>query len=461
MRDLNCFKAYDIRGRLGIDLDANIARRIGLAFAEELGARRVVLGRDIRASSDELADAVARGLMAHGVEVRDLGLCGTEEVYCATALQEACGGIMVTASHNPIDWNGMKLVARGSAPLAPATLQAIRARAEATPEVPAPAPGARRVDLPEARADYVARVLSFVDAPALGPLRIVADAGNGAAGPTFDAIAAALADRGAKLTFTRLHHTPDPAFPNGIPNPLLPQNRHATAAAVRETGADMGLAWDGDFDRCFFFDHTGAFIDGEYLVALLAEAFLARDPGATIVHDPRVVLATTATVERAGGQAVQSRTGHAFVKQAMRDTGAVYGGEMSAHHYFRDFFCCDSGMIPWLLVADLISRKARSLADLVGQLRADYPSSGEINFRLGDPAAAVARVEAQFAPLAQSRDMADGLSLGFGTWRFNLRASNTEPLLRLNVESHGDADLVADKVAELTELIGAAPSGEH
>lgn len=462
MRDLNCFKAYDIRGRLGIELDAGIARHIGLAFAEELGARRVVLGRDIRASSAELADAVAEGLMAHGVEVRDLGLCGTEEVYCATALQEACGGgIMVTASHNPIDWNGMKLVARGAAPLAPATLQAIRARAEAAPEVPPPLATALRVDVPDARAAYVARVLSFVTPKALGPLHIVVDPGNGAAGPTFDAIAAALSDQGARLRFTRIHHDPDPSFPNGIPNPLLPQNRHATAAAVRAAGADMGLAWDGDFDRCFFFDHAGAFIDGEYLVALLAEAFLARDPGAAIVHDPRVVLATTATVASAGGRAVQSRTGHAFLKQAMRDTGAIYGGEMSAHHYFRDFFCCDSGMIPWLLVADLISRKGRSLADLVGQLRADYPSSGEINFRLDDPAAAVARVEAHFAPRARSRDTADGLSLEFEGWRFNLRASNTEPLLRLNVESHGDAALVAAKVARLSELIGVAPAADH
>ncbi len=461
MRDLNCFKAYDIRGRLGPDLDAGIARRIGAAFAQELGARRVVLGRDVRASSNELAEAVAEGLMSCGAEVLDLGLCGTEEVYCATALQEACGGIMVTASHNPIDWNGMKLVARGSAPLSPETLGAIRRRAEALAEVPPPAGGAARRALPEARAAYVARVLSFADPATLGPLHIVADAGNGAAGPSFDAIAAALEAAGAKLRITRIHHDPDPRFPNGFRNPFLPGNRHATAEAVRKAGADLGLAWDGDFDRCFFFDHTGAFIDGEYLVALLAEAFLARDPGAAIVHDPRVVLATTATVARAGGRAVQSRTGHAFLKQAMRDTGAVYGGEMSAHHYFRDFFCCDSGMIPWLLVAGLIGRKGKPLADLVGQLRADYPSSGEINFRLDDPAGAVARVEAHFAPQALSRDDADGLSLTFAEWRFNLRSSNTEPLLRLNVEARGDADLVARRVAELGALIGVPPASDH
>ncbi|QYK40607.1 MAG: phosphomannomutase [Paracoccaceae bacterium] len=449
---LTCFKAYDIRGRLGIDLDEGIARRIGRAFADGMAARRVVLGRDCRASSAALSAAVADGLVMQGVQVIDLGLCGTEEVYFATDHHGADGGICVTASHNPMDYNGMKLVGRGSAPLDPATDMArVQALAEAG-AFAAALPGAVSA-APETRAAYVARVLSLVDTRALRPLHIVVNAGNGAAGPTFDAIAAALAD--TPLRFTRLHHDPDGTFPNGIPNPLLPQNRPATARAVVAAGADFGVAWDGDFDRCFLFDHRGGFVDGEYVVGLLAEAALAREPGAAIVHDPRVVWNTQDVVERAGGRAVQARTGHAYLKAAMRATGAIYGGEMSAHHYFRDFMACDSGMIPWLLVAELVSRRGVGLADLVDSRRAAFPSSGEINFHLPDPAAAVARVEAALSPLAMARDDTDGLSLDLGRWRLNLRRSNTEPLLRLNVEARGDAGLVETGVAQVRALIGA------
>ncbi len=303
------------------------------------------------------------------------------------------------------------------------------------------------------RADFVARVLSFVDLAALRPLKILVNAGNGAAGPTFDAIAAALAAKAAPLQFIRLHHTPDGSFPHGIPNPLLPENQPVTAQAVRAAGADMGVAWDGDFDRCFFFDATGAFVPGEYVVGLLAETFLAKEPGAAIVHDPRVIWNTQDLVARAGGRAIAAPTGHAFLKQALRDTGAVYGGEMSAHHYFRDFMCCDSGMIPWLLVAELIGRSGKSLAELLATRRAAFPSSGEINFRVADVPATVARIEQVYAPLAQGRDDLDGLSLDFGDWRFNLRASNTEPLLRLNVEARGRQDLVDQGVAEISALI--------
>lgn len=449
---LTCFKAYDIRGRLGIDLDADIARRIGRAFARGLDARRVVLGRDARASSADLAEAVAAALVAEGAEVLDLGLSGTEEMYFATTHFSADGGICVTASHNPMDWNGMKMVGQGSAPLDPATTMArIKALAEADDFGPAAPGGSRRDVADEARAAYVERVLSFVDSAALKPLTIVVNAGNGAAGPTFDAIAAALETRGAPLRFIRMHHDPDGSFPNGIPNPLLPENRPVTADAVRAAGADMGVAWDGDFDRCFFFDHQGGFIDGEYVVGLLAEVFLAKEAGATIIHDPRIIWNTQDVVGRAGGQAVQSRTGHAFVKQAMRATGAVYGGEMSAHHYFRDFVACDSGMIPWLLVAELVSRTGRPLADLVAARQAAFPSSGEINFHLADPRAAVERVRAAYAPQALDSDTTDGLGLSFADWRFNLRASNTEPVLRLNVETRGQP--VAPHVAALRALI--------
>jgi len=452
MPDLSCFKAYDIRGRLGIDLDAGIAARIGHGFALALGARRVVLGRDARASSVDLAQAVAGALVAEGVEVLDLGLSGTEEMYFATTHFGADGGICVTASHNPMDWNGMKMVGAGSAPLDPATTMArIKALAEAGETGPAGRTGSVSDVGAEARAAYVARVLSFVDTGALRPLTIVVNAGNGAAGPTFDAIAAELAARGAPLTFVRMHHDPDGTFPNGIPNPLLPENRPVTADAVRAHGADMGVAWDGDFDRCFLFDHRGGFIDGEYVVGLLAAAFLAREPGATIIHDPRIIWNTRDIVAGAGGRAVQTRTGHAFLKQAMRDHGAVYGGEMSAHHYFRDFVSCDSGMIPWLLVAELIGRSGQPLADLVAARQAAFPSSGEINFTLADPAAAVARVRAQYEPQALHVDTMDGLGLSFAGWRFNLRASNTEPVLRLNVETRGTP--VAPHVAALRALI--------
>jgi phosphomannomutase len=453
MTGYSCFKAYDIRGRLGAELNAQIAQRIGRAFAEGLGARRVVLGRDCRASSQELALAVAEGLMQAGVEVLDLGLCGTEEMYFATTALEADGGIEVTASHNPMDYNGMKLVRRGSAPLDAASgLAAIKALAESGDFAPARA-GGKVTEAGAVRAGFVARVLSFVDIPALRPLKILVNAGNGAAGPTFDAIAAALAAKGAPLEFIRLHHTPDGSFPHGIPNPLLPENQPVTAQAVLAAGADMGVAWDGDFDRCFFFDASGAFVPGEYVVGLLAEAFLAKEPGAAIVHDPRVIWNTQDLVAQAGGRAIAARTGHAFLKQALRDTGAVYGGEMSAHHYFRDFMCCDSGMIPWLLIAELIGRSGQSLAELLAARRAAFPSSGEINFSVADTAATVARIEQVYAPLAQNRDDLDGLSLDFGTWRFNLRASNTEPLLRLNVEARGRQELVDQGVAELSALI--------
>lgn len=455
---LTCFKAYDIRGRLGEELDEAVARRIGRAFVEGLGARRVVIGRDCRASSQALAAACTEGLLAGGVEVLDLGLCGTEEMYFAVTHLGADGGIEVTASHNPMDYNGMKLVRAGSAPLDTATgLAAIRALAEG-PDLPDRA-GGRVVPAEATRAAYVERVLSFVDTGALRPLTILVNAGNGAAGPTFDALAEALAARGAPLTFVRLHHEPDGSFPNGIPNPLLAENQPVTSEAVVAAGADMGVAWDGDFDRCFLFDETGRFIPGEYIVGLLAQVFLAKEPGARIVHDPRVVWNTRDQVAQAGGQALQARTGHAFLKQALRDTGAVYGGEMSAHHYFRDFMCCDSGMIPWLLVAELMGRSGAPLSRLVSERMAAFPSSGEINFRLSDPAGAVARVEAAFTGENPARDETDGLSLDFGDWRLNLRRSNTEPLLRLNVEARGAPETVARRVAEITALIRAGAAG--
>ncbi|MBU3028840.1 phosphomannomutase [Paracoccus marinaquae] len=451
-REITCFKAYDVRGELGKNLDADVAYRIGRAFAQARGARRVVVGRDSRESSPELAAALIEGLTDGGADVLDLGLAGTEEVYFHTGFHDTDGGIEVTASHNPINYNGMKIVGRGSAPLDPAT--------ELPPIVDlatsgsfTPATKGSVTDFSHARAGYAQAMADFVDVSVLKPMKIVVNAGNGTAGPTFDTIAAELQRRGAPLEFVRMHHDVDSSFPNGIPNPLLPENQPVTVARVKAEGADLGVAWDGDFDRCFFFDENGRFIPGEYIVGLLGAAFLEKSPGEKIVHDPRVIMNTRAMIEAAGGEPVVSKTGHAFIKRKMRDVGAIYGGEMSAHHYFRDFYYCDSGMIPWLLMIELLSRKGQTLAELLSERMRLYPSSGETNYHIDDPDAAIARLIDRYEPEADGRDDLDGVSLDFGTWRFNLRKSNTEPVVRLNLESDGDAALVQQKQAELAALL--------
>ncbi|SNT68526.1 phosphomannomutase [Paracoccus seriniphilus] len=451
-REVTCFKAYDVRGELGKNLDPDIAYRIGRAFAQARKAKRVVVGRDSRESSPELAKALIEGLTDAGADVLDLGLAGTEEVYFHTGFQNTDGGIEVTASHNPINYNGMKIVGQGSAPLDPAT--------ELPPIIElatsgdfAPAAKGSVSDFSHARADYAKAMVDFVDVDLLKPMKILVNAGNGTAGPTFDAIAEELQRRGAPLTFVRMHHDVDSSFPNGIPNPLLPENQPPTVERMQAEKADLGVAWDGDFDRCFFFDENGRFIPGEYIVGLLGAAFLEKSPGEKIVHDPRVVMNTRAMIESSGGEAVVSKTGHAFIKRKMRDVGAIYGGEMSAHHYFRDFYYCDSGMVPWLLMVELLSRKGKTLAELLSERMRLYPSSGETNYHIEDPDAAIARLIDAYADQAQSRDDLDGVSLDFGNWRFNLRKSNTEPVVRLNLESDGDAELVARKQAELAALL--------
>ena len=447
---LPCFKSYDVRGRIGTDLDSAIARRIGHAFGRVMSPDTVVVGRDCRESSAELQSAVINGLRSAGVNVIDIGLAGTEEVYFATAHFGAGGGIEVTASHNPIDYNGMKMVGPDSRPLSEEEFDAVH-RAAMVEATDAPVRGFLRED--SAREAYARHVVSMIDVSRLRPMKILTNAGNGVAGAAFDAIAAELARQGAPLEFVCIDHAPDGSFPNGIPNPLLPENRSKTALPVIENWADFGIAWDGDFDRCFFFDENGSFIDGEYVVALLAAACLSDEPGARIVHDPRVVWNTHETIARAGGQAVQSRTGHAFVKQKMRESQAVYGGEMSAHHYFRDFMFCDSGMIPWLKVAALISDQGKGLAELVRQMRTDFPSSGEVNFRVWDVAEALAHIFQHVAESAVEVDWTDGLSVSFPDWRFNLRGSSTEPLLRLNVEARGSQSLVRAKVEMINDLL--------
>jgi phosphomannomutase len=454
--NLTCFKAYDIRGRIGIDIDEDVAYRVGRAVAQHLTAKSIVVGYDARSTSADYAAAVGRGVCDAGADVLTIGMAGTEEMYWAATEFGACGGIEVTASHNPIDYNGMKIVKSGSRPLDDASdFQPIRALAEVGVWSEAVRLG-RVIDRSHAaRQKYVTRVLSLVDVSALRPLKIVVNSGNGAAGPTFDAIASRLTAMGAPLEFVKVHHSPDPTFPNGIPNPLLPENHAVTADIVKEVGADFGVAFDGDFDRCFLFDGDGQFVPGEYVVGLLAEAFLAKESGGKVVHDPRVIWNTLDVVARAGGTAIQSKTGHAFIKEAMRANQAVYGGEMSAHHYFRDFAYCDSGMIPWLLIAELVSKSGRSLADLLASRRAAFPSSGEVNFRVKDADAAIAAVRAAYAVGAEVDDM-DGLSLSQSGWRLNVRKSNTEPLVRLNVEAKGNAANLSAMVPEVARVIQSA-----
>lgn len=456
---LSCFKAYDIRGRIPDELNADVAYRIGRAYAEKIKPKNVIVGRDIRLSSDEFAAAVSEGLRDAGVNVFDIGLCGTEEVYFATFAwledgQAMDGGIMVTASHNPKDYNGMKLVREQSRPVSGDTgLNDIKQLAEVNDFAPAVAQrGSLKQITPGAA--YTQHLLGYVDAAALKPLKIVVNAGNGAAGHVIDWLEAALREKMPQpLQFIKVHHEPDGHFPHGIPNPLLPDNRDSTIQAIQAHGADLGIAWDGDFDRCFLFDETGRFIEGYYIVGLLAAAFLQQNPGSKIVHDPRLSWNTIDIVSHAGGEPVMSKTGHAFIKERMRKEDAVYGGEMSAHHYFRDFAYCDSGMIPWLLVIELISRSGKTLSQLVDERIQRFPSSGEINRRIEDAAAAIAKVQNHYQPLALSSDFTDGLSLEFADWRFNLRCSNTEPLVRLNVESRGDEALMQAKTEELLALL--------
>ena len=443
-----CFKAYDIRGRVPEHLNEDIAYRIGRALVTELNASSVVVGRDMRLESPKLSVALIQGITHAGANVLDLGLCGTEEVYFATSHLKASAGIMITASHNPKGYNGMKLVREGSRPISNDTgLLDIRTRVESgnCGEV-AQTPG--KVIPSTDKTAYIQHLLSYVNPGELKPLKIVADPGNGMAGPVIEAIKEHL-----PLEWFIINGEPDGNFPNGVPNPLLPENRSATTNAVIKHQADMGLAWDGDFDRCFFFDEKGRFIEGYYLVGLLAEALLAENPNEKIIHDPRLTWNTIEQVQQAGGQPIQSKTGHAFIKERMRLEDAIYGGEMSAHHYFRDFAYCDSGMIPWLLVAKLISQSGKSLSQLVDQRMAAYPCSGEINFTVKDAAQVIAKVESKYQHLAPIIDRTDGLSMDFPQWRINLRASNTEPLLRLNIETRGDQQLLSNLVKEISQLI--------
>lgn len=457
MSELTCFKAYDVRGEIDVNIDENIAYRIGRAVAQHFSANSLVIGFDARETSPAFAAAASRGAGDAGADVINIGMAGTEEMYWAVTEFSACAGIEVTASHNPINYNGMKIVKSHSRPLDDVDdFQTIKELASSQEWLRVSQIGKELERSAEARNAYVDRVLSFVDITALRPLKVVVNSGNGAAGPTFDAISERLLSLGAPLDFVRVHHAPDATFPNGIPNPLLPENHAATADLVKAEKADFGVAFDGDFDRCFFFDETGQFVPGEYVVGLLASIFLEKEAGAKVVHDPRVIWNTQDIVAQKGGIAVQSKTGHAFIKQTMRSHEAIYGGEMSAHHYFRDFAYCDSGMIPWLLIAELVSRSQRSLGDWVKDRFAAFPSSGEINFTVADAGATIEKVLSAYRADAVYIDETDGVSLAFDGWRFNLRQSNTEPLVRLNVESGGNAEALQAHVSAIADALGGA-----
>jgi phosphomannomutase len=445
---LSCFKAYDVRGRIPEELNEDLAFKIGLAFVTFLKASRVVVGFDIRLSSKKLASALSQGLIAGGAGVIDIGLCGTEEVYYATGALAADGGIMVTASHNPAEYNGMKFVRSEARPISSDTgLMEIKKMVQDDSFVKGSAPGSIRQET--IRNLYVEHILSYIEPDSLQPIRVVVNAGNGCAGPVID-----LLEKRLPITFIKLQHEPDGSFPHGVPNPLLPGNRENTARTVIREKADIGIAWDGDFDRCFLFDEAGTFVEGYYLVGLLAQAMLkGRREEQKIIHDPRLVWNTREIVISEGHIPVMARTGHAFIKDKMRDVDALYGGEMSGHHYFRDFNYCDSGMIPWLLVWQLMSRTNTTLSEMLGERMKRFPVSGEINRVVDDPDAVLARIESLYMDKECEKDYTDGLSISCDTYRFNVRKSNTEPLLRLNVESRGDRLLMEAKTEELLQLI--------
>ena len=474
---IDSFKAYDIRGELGVNLNEDIAYRIGRAFGQILFQRHhaadaneditnlqpaIVIGSDIRHSSEQLKQATIAGIIDTGVDVIDLGMTGTEEVYFATTHYHALGGIEVTASHNPINYNGLKLVKEHSKPIsADDGLAEIQQLAESGQFTANENKG--KLQLLTDKSAYINHVMSFVDTDKLKPLKLVINSGNGSAGPVVDLLIDKLAQAGAPIEVIKLHHEPDGSFPNGIPNPMIIANREATQQAVIAHQADLGIAFDGDFDRCFLFDESGEFIDGSYVVGMLAQAFLNKYPGESIVYDPRVLYNTEAVIENHAGKAVISKSGHSFIKQVMRESGAVYGGEMSAHHYFRDFCYCDSGMIPWLLTIELLSITGKTLSELVTGYIQAYPSSGELNFRLTtyDAPTIISAIEEKFSAEKPAKSTLDGLSLDFGEWRFNLRASNTEPLIRLNIEARGDENLLATKTQDIQQWLagqGAVPA---
>ena len=446
---ISSFKAYDIRGQLPHEINPEIAYRVGNATAEYLSAKKMILGRDIRASSKELSESMASGLMDAGVDVIDIGECGTENVYYATGELKSCGGVMVTASHNPSDYNGFKIVSENAKPISSETgLLDIRKIAESDKRLISELRG--NLEQRDLNQSYVKKVLSFIDPDSLSKLKVVMNPGNGGAG-----VYAEYISKNMPIEIIKLNFDPDSSFPNGIPNPMIEENRASTSQAVIDNKADLGIAWDGDFDRCFFFDEKGNFIEGYYLVGLLAKSFLIKNRNERVIYDPRLTWNTIDVVERYGGDAIQCQSGHSFIKKSMRDNDAVYGGEMSAHHYFRDFYYCDSGMIPWLLILEMISEEKMPLSQMIQKYRERFPVSGEINLKVSDTKTIIDSIKEYYLDDALGVDETDGVGMEFEKWRFNLRASNTEPLIRLNVESNSNESLMNEKTRELVDRINS------
>lgn len=448
MNKLNSFKAYDIRGKVPSELNTDLAYKTGRAFAKLINAKTVIIGHDIRKSSEEISEALAKGLNDAGTDVIDIGLCGTEMVYFGTPFLNADGGIMITASHNPPEYNGMKFVKRSAVPVGYGSgLNEVENMIlnNQLGEVSDKKGSYTKRDI---MTEFIANLKKFYSADKIKPFKVVVNAGNGCAGLAIDAI-----EKYLPIKMIKVFNEPDSDFPNGVPNPLLQENRKPTIDAMVENNADLGVAWDGDYDRCFFFDEKGNFIEGYYIVGLLAKSILKNHPGERIVHDPRLIWNTLEIVKENGGVAAQSVSGHAFIKEKMREVNAIYGGEMSAHHYFRDNAYSDSGMIPFLLIMQLMSEENKKLSELVEEMISKYPCSGEINSTIADPAGKLKEVEKIYTDGVV--DKTDGLSVEYANWRFNLRMSNTEPIIRLNVEARNDETLMKQKTDELLKLIRA------
>lgn len=440
------FKAYDIRGKVPSELNIDLAYKVGRAFAKQQNAKRVVIGRDVRESSPKLAESLAKGLTDAGCDVIDLELCGTEMIYFGTPHLDADGGIMITASHNPPEYNGLKFVKKGSKPMGyNSGLNEIEEMISSNNlgEIAEKKGSVIPTDIMQ---EFIDSLSKFYDPKNIKDYKVVVNSGNGCVGPALDVL-----EKYLPIKMIKVHHEPDSSFPNGVPNPLLPENRQSTIDAMKKHGADLGVAWDGDYDRCFFFDEKGNFIEGYYIVGLLAKSLLKKFPGEKIVHDPRLIWNTFKEVELAGGEAIESVSGHAYIKQKMREVNAVYGGEMSAHHYFRENYYSDSGLIPFLLILELLSLEKKSLSELVGEMIDNFPCSGEINSRINDPKAKLEQLKVKYSD--GKLEEIDGVSVEYDEWRFNVRISNTEPLLRLNVETREDKSLLDKKTKELLDFI--------
>ncbi len=446
MAKISSFKAYDIRGKVPGDLNTDLAYKVGRAYVKYLDCKSVVIGRDVRKSSPEISEALANGITDAGAHVIDLGLCGTEMIYFGTPYLEADGGIMITASHNPPEYNGLKFVKKGSVPMGYGSgLSDVEQMilSDDFGEISKNKGSVKQVNIMD---QFIERLRTFIKEDSLKPFKVVVNAGNGCVGPALDAI-----EKYLPISMIKVFHEPDSNFPNGVPNPLLPENRKPTIDAILKNKADLGVAWDGDYDRCFFFDEKGNFIEGYYIVGILAKSILKAYPGEKIVHDPRLVWNTIDVVKNSNGEVVQSVSGHAFIKEKMREVNSVYGGEMSAHHYFRENYYSDSGMIPFLLIMQLMSDENKSMSQLVGEMINNYPCSGEINSTLDNPAAKLDEIKEKYAD--GKMDFTDGVSVEYDKWRFNVRLSNTEPLIRLNVETKKDTKLLEEKTKELLDII--------